>query len=1062
MKSRTVFWIFTLLILCLGYSFASGAAQIKFLYKDVGGTYTQVEVKGSWNVSGGYDAAWSGGNVSMYDDGTNGDAVAGDHIWTRIMTLQPNGGAKTWQWGAVNQDGNWIITGSNPKFEVIDHSPQTVSYPKTMVTFIYYDKGATYTGVQVKGSWDADGKYDASWTGGNSAMYDDGTNGDEIAGDHIWTRIMELVQDAGVATWQWGAVNQDGGWIISGSNPSFTLPNSMAQTQVYPKMTKATFVYSDTTKNYVKVEVKGSWDKMGEYNASWTGGTSSMFDDGTHGDKVAGDHIWTRELYLKPDDGVNGWQWGAIENDGSQYGKWIIKGSNPKFIVKDQTPITMSWPWALVTFAYTDETAALTGVKVKGSWNAKGEYNASWSGGNTAMSDSGTFGDIVIGDHVWNREMQLVPDGGTNTWEWGAVDQNGAWLIKGANPQLKVVNSMAVSASYPMKTAETAEITFLYKDIVSSLTAVKLKGSWSQNGSYDAGWGGGAVSMYDDGTNGDEVAGDHTWTRVMNLVPDGGVKVWEWSAEDQGGNDIVAGANRQFLMLNTEKQLLVYPTTPAAITFIIDDTKDGNYITGCSLKGTWDKTTGKFDAAWGGNPGTQKMFDDGTHGDVAANDHIWTLIVDLVPDSNLTAPNSWQWGAVDQDGKWLPEQNQQFKLINNNEQTLTYLLPQTGQLATAYVYFQVDMAAYIEMGIFDVSRGDSVQLRGEFNSWSGSDIALTRMGKIPGTTIYELLVPITDFTGSKVEYKYYLQLSQASKDYWASHGYSYINDAWYWAWEQPHQTGGGNRTFVFTGDANNVQELPLDYFNQVDPKGVISAGKTVRVTFTADMTGKTPFTPGSDTLKLVLTEKWQQHLLGLINTSNGVPIEQSTAANFTGSGNTYSLTLDFKGPIAYSLLYQVQYKNADVPNPISVSRTRYILPATTDPVTWPSDYAYPVDKFTEATIRETPPAIATAVEPVEEAKPYTFVLKQNYPNPFNPKTQIDFTIPTPEKVDLVIYNMLGQVVRSISYAKLPAGTHTYIWDGKDERGLDRASGIYIYQLKAGDKFSAHKKMLLVR
>jgi hypothetical protein len=98
----------------------------------------------------------------------------------------------------------------------------------------------------------------------------------------------------------------------------------------------------------------------------------------------------------------------------------------------------------------------------------------------------------------------------------------------------------------------------------------------------------------------------------------------------------------------------------------------------------------------------------------------------------------------------------------------------------------------------------------------------------------------------------------------------------------------------------------------------------------------------------------------------------------------------------------------------------------------------------------------------------TFVLNQNYPNPFNSSTSIPFkvngsqpaekgTIPT----TLTVYNILGQKVkRLLNEEKLP-GNYSIIWDGKDERGKDVASGIYFYQLKVGD-FRLSKKMLLLK
>jgi hypothetical protein len=93
--------------------------------------------------------------------------------------------------------------------------------------------------------------------------------------------------------------------------------------------------------------------------------------------------------------------------------------------------------------------------------------------------------------------------------------------------------------------------------------------------------------------------------------------------------------------------------------------------------------------------------------------------------------------------------------------------------------------------------------------------------------------------------------------------------------------------------------------------------------------------------------------------------------------------------------------------------------------------------------------------------PETFALKQNYPNPFNPTTTIEFGLPNSEFVTLRIFNILGQLVRTLVNFNYPAGEHSVIWDGRDNNGSPVASGIYIYQLQAG-RFVQRNKMLLLK
>lgn len=93
--------------------------------------------------------------------------------------------------------------------------------------------------------------------------------------------------------------------------------------------------------------------------------------------------------------------------------------------------------------------------------------------------------------------------------------------------------------------------------------------------------------------------------------------------------------------------------------------------------------------------------------------------------------------------------------------------------------------------------------------------------------------------------------------------------------------------------------------------------------------------------------------------------------------------------------------------------------------------------------------------------PKEFSLAQNYPNPFNPTTQISFDLPVSSNVELVVFNVLGQEVKTLVNEEMPAGTHLVTWDGRNASGSSVASGLYFYRISA-DKFSASKKMLLMK
>ena len=89
-----------------------------------------------------------------------------------------------------------------------------------------------------------------------------------------------------------------------------------------------------------------------------------------------------------------------------------------------------------------------------------------------------------------------------------------------------------------------------------------------------------------------------------------------------------------------------------------------------------------------------------------------------------------------------------------------------------------------------------------------------------------------------------------------------------------------------------------------------------------------------------------------------------------------------------------------------------------------------------------------------------FILYQNFPNPFNPTTSITFKLLKPSDVNLVIFDCTGRQIRTLKTDRYSAGLHQVQWDGTNDSGNAVASGIYVYQLKAGNYNQSHKMMLL--
>lgn len=106
-----------------------------------------------------------------------------------------------------------------------------------------------------------------------------------------------------------------------------------------------------------------------------------------------------------------------------------------------------------------------------------------------------------------------------------------------------------------------------------------------------------------------------------------------------------------------------------------------------------------------------------------------------------------------------------------------------------------------------------------------------------------------------------------------------------------------------------------------------------------------------------------------------------------------------------------------------------------------------------------PPPTATSIGPNGHVVK-KFTLFQNYPNPFNPVTKISFYVDQPGKVNLEIFNILGQRVKVLVNGERNVGLYEINWDATNDVGHKVPSGIYFYRLKAGQKTAIRKMMLL--
>jgi FlgD Ig-like domain/Cleaved Adhesin Domain len=112
-----------------------------------------------------------------------------------------------------------------------------------------------------------------------------------------------------------------------------------------------------------------------------------------------------------------------------------------------------------------------------------------------------------------------------------------------------------------------------------------------------------------------------------------------------------------------------------------------------------------------------------------------------------------------------------------------------------------------------------------------------------------------------------------------------------------------------------------------------------------------------------------------------------------------------------------------------------------------------VDHFS---VESYPPAYVADKDPI----PFAYSVSRNYPNPFNPSTTINFQAQKDGIVKLIVYDLLGQEVRTLVDGSFQAGAYSVVWDARDDDGSSVASGVYIYRFEAEGFVSVQRMVLL--
>lgn len=156
---------------------------------------------------------------------------------------------------------------------------------------------------------------------------------------------------------------------------------------------------------------------------------------------------------------------------------------------------------------------------------------------------------------------------------------------------------------------------------------------------------------------------------------------------------------------------------------------------------------------------------------------------------------------------------------------------------------------------------------------------------------------------------------------------------------------------------------------------------------------------------------------------------------------------------------EVTYSNA-APWPILASNAGNTIELTDHTLDNNLGTAWAVSTYNHGSPGIGNSAVVLNVREESHSLPTEFSLSQNYPNPFNPTTTINYSINEKGIVRLQVYNILGQLVRTLVNQTVSAGNYSIVWDGKNDSGTMVSSGVYIYILTSNIKRIAKRMVLL--
>ncbi len=571
----------------------------------------------------------------MYDNGTNGDLVAGNNVYSFLYSMPGAAPVGPASLAITATDSNGLTASANASVTVVVNNPPVVS--NGTISRNPVPPGARVL-ITVDAS-DADGNLtsvtaDLTAIGGvaSATLYDDGTHGDAFTADGTWSfeataspastpgtgkSILFTAQDS-AGTSDTDSVTFD---VSSNVAPAMSGESVVPSHQIQRlKVLFSVHVTDSDGLNFVQLNLT-------PINGS---ATQAMYDNGTNGDPTALDGTYCFEytlpdacpvgsfkIYMNAEDTLGETNFAYVNL--STEANFPPQVSNP-LATPSTTPRNKN---VLFTITATDSDGTVASVRI----------DLSGLGGTATetMYDNGTNGDVTASDSTWSLQWYIAPTATPNSYNLNVTATDNDTVTASGVIALTVQTNVAPTLQNPAASVNPVEVGALTKFTVDvsddspPVASVTIDLS-SIGGSASA-------SMYDNGTNGDMIAGNGTWS--LNYTVPGatssGAKTLNVTATDSGGASnstsisLTVNANQPPSLSNASATPAVaMPHTQITVTVTVTDMHGLSSVTA--------------DASAVGRGSSITMYDDGlTGGDASAGDNVWTCQFDA---AGLTTPGA--------------------------------------------------------------------------------------------------------------------------------------------------------------------------------------------------------------------------------------------------------------------------------------------------------------------------------------------------------------------------------------------------------------------------------------